>query len=228
MADNSPPPSPMVYRVDDEEDGATYAAVITASISAVRHQRPTLPSSALNKNLYYQFPTPPNSPPTPSHLPRLASPRSPVLRTRHTRTTSRTSTHTRRQSSLSTTLHIEDFGPPPFPAPSTPLPPTPGAPKVPHTTPAQERSRYSSYQLFDKLLEVERQQNAQDARMKRYSAPPMRKFHRTESTPVARNIFLEVTELLALAGRMRKVKSDQTGVREELVQIRRDPRRDRK
>ena len=57
---------------------------------------------------------------------------------------------------------------PPHPAPTTPLPPTPGAPRVPFTTPAQERNRYSSYELYDKLALLEKIQTAREVRKKRH------------------------------------------------------------
>src|SRR5579862_7022482 len=181
MTDNSPPPSPSTHdnKSDNNITDVLYASGTTGAgpISIVRGSHPTL-ASAVNKSLYYHFPTPPNSPPTPSYLPQIPSPRSPVRRTKHNRSTSRTTTHTRRRSSLSVSFHVsqlseEDLGPPPFPPPTTPLPPIPGAPRVAFTTPTQERNRYSSYQLFDKLLELERMQRREQVGMKRYSAPPM-------------------------------------------------------
>jgi hypothetical protein len=113
--------------------------------------------------------------------PRIVSPRTPgTRRLSHGRSTSRTtSTHNRRRSSLSTSFHVSqligaEYGPPPHPAPTTPLPPTPGAPRIPFTTPAQERNRYSSYELYDKLVLLDKQQRETDTRKKRHSAPPLR------------------------------------------------------
>ena len=231
MTDNSPPPSPSSFKADTDEPASITERTAPVPIASVRPRHPTLPSSAINKSLYYHFPTPPSSPPTPSHLPRtIPSPRSPVRRTKHTRSASRSSpSHTRQRSSLSVSFHVsqldeEEFGPPPFPAPTTPLPPIPGAPRVPYTTPAQERTRYSSYQLFDKLLDLERRQKAEQAGVKRYSAPPMRKRGPYNSAPVSRNISSDIDDLLTKS--MRKVKSDQRGIMEE-IEIRRDPRRER-
>jgi hypothetical protein len=56
----------------------------------------------------------------------------------------------------------QDYGPPLHPAPATPVPSTPGAPRVLFTTPAQEWDRYSS----DKLREA--------IYRKRYLAPHLR------------------------------------------------------
>ena len=147
---------------------------------------PTLPQSAINKSLYYHFPTPPQSPHSPTlspTSPRVTSPLTPTSRRpKHARNTSRntsaTSTHTRRRSSLSTSVHISqlieaEYGPPPHPAPTTPLPPIPGAPRVPYTTPAQERNRYSSYELYDKLMLLNKQQ-IEATKKKRHSAPALK------------------------------------------------------
>ena len=236
IADNSsPPPSPLEFKLDANnfqrrtsqpllptqttQDGASDNM---ETIAAGR--RPSLPSSAVNKTLFYHFPSPPQ--PTPPQSPR--SP--PVLRIapartsrrpsftntaaalRHTRTTSNSRTHsptsiassqhTRRRSSLSTTSALSptsprifspttasnvaapypspryntatmDYGPPPHPAPTAPLPKPPGAPRIPYTTPQQERNRHSSCELYSKLLQLQRQQEAHERMKKRLSAPVM-------------------------------------------------------
>jgi hypothetical protein len=162
-------------------------AITSMLPSLIRDNHPTLPASAIHKSLMYHFPTPPNSPPTSYHRPppstrrasfnnalSALSPLSPPSvglprRAKHDRTTSRTSnicTSARRRSSSS-------YGPPLYPAPTTPLPPVPGAPRVPYTTPAQERQRYSAIELFEKLRVLETMQIREATRVKRHSAPAM-------------------------------------------------------
>ena len=181
MTDSSPPPSPASRKHTENDDTPVTQSL---PISEIRLNHPTLPSSAIHRTLYYVFPTPPHSPLSPTRAPmspRIVSPRPPgARRPSHGRNTSRTiSTHNRRRSSLSTSFHISqligaDHGPPPHPAPTTPLPPTPGAPRIPFTTPAQERNRYSSYELYDKLLLLDKQEREKYTRKKRHSAPPLR------------------------------------------------------
>jgi hypothetical protein len=182
ITDTSPPPSPSLLKPTDNPD---ISATDSTAVSAPQLRHPTLPQSAINKSLYYHFPTPPQSPHSPTLLPtspRVTSPLTPTSRRpKHARNTSRntsiTSSHTRRRSSLSTSFHISQFieaeyGPPPHPAPTTPLPPIPGAPRIPYTTPAQERNRYSSHELYDKLVLLNKQQEA--TRKKRHSAPALK------------------------------------------------------
>jgi len=168
MADSSLPLSPATFKDTENEDSpVTYS---TSSSS----------SHALSgiKTLCYRFPAPPQSPRSSQWLctyPGVTATRSSVVgrRLRRARTTSRTpsasSTHTERQSPLSTGFHVTlvietKFGPPPHPAPSAPLPPIPGAPRVPFTTPAQERNRHSSYELYNKLRLLEKQQKENDSK----------------------------------------------------------------
>ena len=190
MTEDSPPPSPRTCKRDgdggdDERSSGATDPIISVANSLRRPSQPIpLPLSAVNRNLCYHFPSPP---PSTASSPRSpTSPRtSPVTASarqgrKHTRNVSRTvSTHARRRSSLSTcSFHIsqleEEFGPPPHPAPTTPLPPIPGAPRVPFTTPQQERNRYSSYELRDKLHRLEKQQTDTDCKNKRHSAPAMK------------------------------------------------------
>lgn len=178
MTDSSPPPSPSSLKCTENETSPVTESVPTAERQL---DHPTLPPSAIHKSLYYVFPTPPQSPHSPTRppvSPRIPSPRSSTFR--RPRSTSRTvSTHTRRRSSLSTSFHISQlieaqYGPPPHPAPTAPLPPTPGAPRIPFTTPAQERNRYSSYELYDKLALLDKHHREKEARKKRHSAPALR------------------------------------------------------
>ena len=174
MTDRSPPLSPQSVKTHDS---------IADSQPSVDM---TLPHSAINRSLYYHFPTPPQSPSSPTYScsPRVTSPRRPSLpgipRPKHVRNASRNTSinHARRRSSLSMSFHISqlmesEYGPPPHPAPTAPLPPVPGAPRIPFTTPAQERQRYSSYELFDKLRLLELRQK-EDMQRKRHSAPPLK------------------------------------------------------
>ena len=182
MTDTSPPPSPSSLKPTENPDASATDST-AASVPQLRH--PTLPQSAINKSLYYHFPTPPQSPhsPTLPVSPRVTSPLTPTSRRpKHARNTSRntstTSTHTRRRSSLSTGFHVSqlieaEYGPPPHPAPTTPLPAIPGAPRIPYTTPAQERNRYSAYELYDKLMLLNKQQ-IEATRKKRHSAPVLK------------------------------------------------------
>jgi len=202
MTDSSPPPSP--HDVKEFRESMTDSPLP----SPITH--PTLPRSAINKKLFFDFPTPPHSPnsPTTSTFPRGASPRSASFsggrRPKHIRNDSRSASakHTRRRSSLSAGFHMselkkEEYGPPPHPAPTTPLPPVPGAPRIPYTTPAQvevERkrhssyNRYSSYELMVKLRNLEQQEN--DNNRKRHSAPPLRVPQR--SLPVPTFVSLDI------------------------------------
>jgi hypothetical protein len=182
MTDNSPPPSPDTCKEDGDEGSSATDTIISVATSLRRPSQPVpLPLSAVNRNLCYHFPSPPlsnssspRSPTSPRTSPVSASSRQ---GRKHTRNASRTvSTHGRRRSSLSTcSFHInqleEEYGPPPHPAPTTPLPPIPGAPRVPFTTPQQERNRYSSYELMDKLHRLEKQQADPERKNKRHSAP---------------------------------------------------------
>jgi hypothetical protein len=183
MTDTSPPPSPSSLKPTEIPD---TSITDSTAVSVPQLSHPTLPQSAINKSLYYHFPTPPQSPLSPAlspTSPRVTSPLTPSSRRpKHarniSRNTSATSTHTRRRSSLSTSFHISqlteaEYGPPPHPAPTTPLPPIPGAPRVPFTTPAQERNRYSSYELYDKLALLNKQQ-IEATRKKRHSAPALK------------------------------------------------------
>jgi len=165
MADNSLPPSPDTFKDTENEDSP-----LTYSMSSSSHAL-----SAIKKTLYYGFPTPPQSPQRLCTYPGVASTGSSVVRRRlkRARTTPLTpsawSTHTEPQSPLSTGFHVTlvietKFGPPPHPAPSAPLPPIPCAPRVPFTTPGQERNRHSSYELCDKLWLLEKQQRKKDAK----------------------------------------------------------------
>jgi len=198
MADSSPPPSP--HEVKQFRESKTHSQ----SSSPITH--PTLPRSAINKKLFFDFPTPPQSPnsPTTSTFPRGASPRSASFSggrrpsAKHIRNDSRSAPakHTRRRSSLSAGFHMsdlrkEEYGPPPHPAPTTPLPPVPGAPRIPYTTPAQERNRYSSYELMDKLRILEQQQK--DKKKKRHSAPPLRVPQRSLPSPTVVSIDIRRT-----------------------------------
>ena len=162
MTDGSLPLSTSpVKDIENQDSPVTYS---TSS-------SPSRRSSDIRKTIYYRFPTPPRSPQCLCTYPRVTSTRSSAVgrRPKRARTTSRTPraspTHTKRQSSLSTGFHVTlvieaEFGPPPHPAPTTPLPPIPGAPRVPFTTPSQEWNRYSSYALRDKqrLLEKQRKE----------------------------------------------------------------------
>lgn len=190
MTDNSPPPSPNTYKQVGDQGSSAAETIISVATSLRRPSQPIpLPLSAINRNLCYQFPSPPlsnssspRSPTSPRVSPVSASSRQ---GRKHTRNASRTvSTHGRRRSSLSTcSLHAsqleEQYGPPPYPAPTTPLPPIPGAPRVPFTTPQQERNRYSSYELMDKLRQLEKQQTDTDCRNKRHSVPMLKTQHIT-------------------------------------------------
>lgn len=195
ITESSPPPSPKQL-IPIESQDTLISHSVSHSSSPRRH--PTLPPSAINKSLYYHFPTPPQSPQSVqlATSPRADSPRSTSgapRRQRHARSTSRTTpaNHTRRRSSLSASFYITqlieaEYGPPPHPAPTTPLPPIPGAPRIAFTTPAQERSRYSSYELFDKLLSLEKQQKQKEVECKRHSAPPLRAQFSLPGPPVVR------------------------------------------
>jgi len=191
---SSPPPSPTPFKLRRGSSSSPMVPAMLSPVSLARLDHPTLPFSAVNKNLYYHFPTPPNSPPRPAYLPmtpRAVS--SPIVtshpRMPHSRNNSRTgSTRARRRSSLSTSIHIrqlslDEFGPPPYPAPTTPLPPTPGAPRVPFTTPALERTRYSAYELYDSLLRLQREQTTEELKQKRHSAPPKQRIPPLTTTP---------------------------------------------
>ena len=185
MTDNSPPPSPNTYKQDCDQASSAADTIILVATSLRRPNQPIpLPLSAVNRNLCYHFPSPP--------LSNSSSPRSPTSQRtspvsassrqgrKHTPNSSRTvSTHGRRRSSLSTcSFHVsqlDQYGPPPHPAPTTPLPPIPGAPRVPFTTPQQERNRYSSYELMDKLRRLEKQQTDTDCKTKRHSVPILKK-----------------------------------------------------
>jgi hypothetical protein len=205
MTDNSPPPSPNCVKPDGDEEAQL---LMTAPSSINREGHPTLPPYAVNRHLYYTFPTPPHSPSTPPSVPRtMHSPRTtPSPSRRHTRTTSRSIPHhTRRQSSLSTSsFHAsqiieEQYGPPPHPAPTTPIPPIPGAPRVPYTTPQQERNRYSSCELFDNLRLVDNEEHVVDARTKRHSAPMVTSRSYMSPTTTARPDFYDLRSRRAAA-----------------------------
>src|SRR5579859_2569379 len=176
---SSPPPSPTCVRLKGDLP-LTDISLPTSPSSTNGHPEPRqpLPISAINKNLYYHFPTPPNSPPSPSYLSRaIVSPGFPPHNANHARTGSRTfSAHARRRSSASISsrfrrMSIDEYGPPPNPPPAYHIPPTPGAPRIPFTTPAQERNRYSAGHLYDRLLAVQRADRAGDVKLKRHSAP---------------------------------------------------------
>jgi hypothetical protein len=215
MTDSSPPPSPSPLKYIEDEESYMADTETTANDFS---NHPTLPPSAIIRSYCYRFPTPPQSPHSPTS-PRGTSPQSPTSRRpKHTRKTSRTantsaSTHSRRRSSLSTSIHIRElmeaeYGPPPHPAPTTPLPPVPGAPRIPYTTPAQERSRFSSYELWTKLSLVEKQERDEAKKKKRHSAPPLRTkfslplpisqsvdFRRTQSDNAVVNGYYETTQV---------------------------------
>lgn len=234
-ADNSPPPSPDRDACKPEGDRGSSATddIIVAATSLRRPNQPIpLPLSAVNRNLCYNFPSPPLS--TTSSSPRSpTSPRtSPVTASarhgtrKHTRNSSSRamSTHSRRRSSLSTcSFHAsqleqqDDFGPPPHPAPTTPLPPVPGAPRIPFTTPQQERNRYSSYELMDKLRRLETaQMSDQDGkRNKRHSAPPLRTHGHHVSTP---NTTLAMRRLHLDSGEKRELILARRASREDKLQ----------
>lgn len=166
MTDISPPPSPDALKHTENQD-------LPGTCSTPSSQSyPTLTSSAINRGLYYQFPSPPRSPRSPQILSSqpITSPRSKASSSRGpngnrntSRTASASSTHTRGRPSFPTVVEME-YGPPPHPAPTSPLPQIPGAPRVPFTTPAQERNRHSSYELCDKLRLLEKQQKENDAK----------------------------------------------------------------
>jgi len=199
MTVTSPPPSPNFVKPDIvDNDPIQMAMTMSASISRDNH--PTLPSHAVNRHLYYNFPSPPLSPTTSPAVPRsMISPRTlPSPSRRHIRNTSRSATdHTRRRSSLSTSsfhssqITEELYGPPPHPAPTAPLPPTPGAPRIPFTTPQQERircpptrpNRYSSYDIFTAIRTQTQQQHQIDEMNKRHSAPITINWAPSTSTP---------------------------------------------
>lgn len=206
MTDSSPPPSPNAVKEFNRSSPTTDSTADSTT-------HPTLPRSAINKNLFYQFPTPPQSPnsPTTSTFPRGSSPRSASFsggrRPKHIRSDSRTASgmHTRRRSSLSTGFHMTDlkkdeYGPPPHPAPTTPLPPVPGAPRVPYTTPAQERNRYSAYELFDKLRIVELDQQRKEKKKKRHSAPPLRTPQRSLPAPTVVSVDIDIRRTVSDLG----------------------------
>lgn len=171
MTDSPPPPSPDPLKHTESQDvPETYSTSSSRS-------HPTVSSSAINRSLYYQFPTPPaRSPRSPPYLSShpITSPRSNASLSRRlqrgrneSRIPSASSTDTSRRSSLTPGLRVIqpveiEYGPPPHPAPTTPLPPIPGAPRVPFTTPAQERNWSLSYELYDKLLPLEKQRKEKD------------------------------------------------------------------
>jgi len=203
MTDSSPPPSP--HDVKQFRESMTDSPAPSPTTT-----HPTLPRSAINKQLFFDFPTPPQSPnsPTTRSFPRGTSSRSASFsggrRPKHIRNDSRSAStkHTRRRSSLSAGFHMndlrkEEYGPPLHPAPTTPLPPVPGAPRIPHTTPAQEQKRhslydqYSSYELVDKLRVLEDQQK--NKMYKRHSAPPLRVPRRSLPVPTVLSIDIRRT-----------------------------------
>lgn len=200
MTVNSPPPSPDFVKPDADEDGRIEVAKAVWSMTRENHS-PTS-SHAVNRHLYYNFPTPPLSPTTSTTIPQtMSSPRpAPSLPShRHTRTPSRTVPyHERRRSSLSTSsLHSsqipeETYGPPPHPAPTVPLPPIPGAPRIPYTTPQEVRARYaphrtrpnrySSYEILRIIQDQEQQQREINEFNKRHSAPIVMSWVRSTAT----------------------------------------------
>ena len=180
MTGDSPPLSPSLRKYTDDPNGSF---INSRPIPTTQPNHPTLPAWAIRRSIYYQFPTPPHSPHSPTT--RVTSPLSPSSissrRPKHGRTSSQTtSAHSRRRSSLSKGFHISqlsdaEYGPPPYPAPTTPLPPIPGAPRVPYTTPAQVRNRFSSYELYSKLMLCDNEQKQKEAtKKKRHSAPALK------------------------------------------------------
>lgn len=204
MTESSPPPSPISQKqiARQDADPFTTSSVSKDDMSLPSH--PTLSRSAINKSLYHTFPTPPQSPFSPSlqaTSPRLPSPLTPTFARRQKPRVSGNHQgafpRARRRSSLSAShTHIaqilgSDYGPPPHPAPTAPLPPIPGAPRVNFTTPAQERSRYSSYELYDKLRSLEKEQQSQEVRNKRHSAPPL-KSHQSLPLPTPHRLYGQI------------------------------------
>jgi len=201
MTESSPPPSPISRKQPALQDADPFTTSSVSSDEMPLSSHPTLSRSAINKSLYHTFPTPPHSPFSPSlqtTSPRLASPLTPTFARRQKPRVAGSPQvplpRARRRSSLSThisQLQDTDYGPPPHPAPTTPLPPIPGAPRVKFTTPAQERTRYSSYELYDKLIRLEREQRSQETKNKRHSAPPL-KPHQSLPLPTPQRLYGEI------------------------------------
>jgi hypothetical protein len=192
MTESSPPPSPTSEKQTVLDDADPFATSSASDDEMPLPSHPTLPRSAINKSLYHTFPTPPHSPYSPTlqaTTPRIASPRTPTFPRRQKPRVAATPQapfpRTRRRSSLSTQILEMDYGPPPHPAPTTPLPALPRTPRVRFTTPKDETNRYSSYQLYDKLKELEKDMMWQEARNKRHSAPPLRS-HQSLPLPTPR------------------------------------------
>jgi len=204
MTESSPPPSPVARKQTELQDADPFTTSSVSNDEMPLSSHPTLSRSAINKSLYHTFPTPPHSPFSPSlqaTSPRIASPLTPTFARRQKPRVAGSPQvpflRARRRSSLSTVnTHISqlqdtDYGPPPHPAPTTPLPPVPGAPRLKFTTPAQERSRYSSYELYDKLVLLEREQRSLETRNKRHSAPPL-KSHQSLPLPTPQRLYGEI------------------------------------
>jgi len=219
ITDNSSPPlSPLDPKLDTGDSSPTSQPLLPVELPVEsdsenirtrdKGRRPSLPSSAINKTLFYHFPTPPQSPRSPPRIAPIRPPRRQSLTatpnaipTKHTRTSSTkvhspsasspTTQHARRRSSVTAispntsspitagrrySKSTMEYGPPPHPAPTAPLPKTPlppYAPRIPFTTPQQERNRHSSCELYYKLLPLQKQQEAMERSRKRLSAPVM-------------------------------------------------------
>lgn len=192
MTESSPPPSPTSEKHTALDDADPFTTSSASDDEMPLQSHPTLPRSAINKSLYHTFPTPPQSPYSPYFQPtspRVASPHTPTFPRRQKPRVAASPQapfpRTRRRSSLSTQILEMDYGPPPHPAPTTPLPAVPRAPRVRFTTPGDERARYSSYQLYDKLKQLEKNEMWQETRNKRHSAPPLRN-HQSLPLPTPR------------------------------------------